>query len=512
MNKATDLGLMQRASVGNNEVHLSHPQFADDIIFFLKPTIESLFNLKWLLRCYELSSGLKINFHKTCIVRVSKYVRNDPSWATALKCRSATLPLTYLGLPLGARPRLKDFWNPIVRKVEDRLALWKRRFLSKGGRLVLIKSVLGSIPTYYMSVFKMPVGVAQKLETLQRNFLWGDGIEKRKLHAVDWISVCKSKAKGGLGIGRMIDKNEGLLAKWVWRFGREESPLWKKVLRAKYVVKGSEVLWNWQSNVAASFFVKTVANLFKLETKSAILIKEGFKVVIGCGDKAYFWNDIKVGERPLKEVFSRMRKSSGTICYLSWEALRFVTRSRIPYAWKFSSNGLFSVRSFRMRLDELDNEDQWLTRSLLHGFCPPKVEVFAWQLLRNRVLVRESFGLREKAEIIRCLRTSVHESNMAEIKAIQKACALCVSNSSLIRRKIEVISDSKVAVSWVNNGGFGNINHIDTIYDIRSNLAILAATVVSFASRDSNHMADRLVKMGSSKMGDFVLWGGCLVL
>ncbi|KAK3230652.1 hypothetical protein Dsin_002533 [Dipteronia sinensis] len=75
--------------------------------------------------------GLKINFHKTCIVRVSKYVRNDPSWATALKCRSATLPLTYLGLPLGARPGLKTFWNPVVRKVEDRLALWKRRFLSK---------------------------------------------------------------------------------------------------------------------------------------------------------------------------------------------------------------------------------------------------------------------------------------------------------------------------------------------------------------------------------------------
>ncbi|KAK3230650.1 hypothetical protein Dsin_002531 [Dipteronia sinensis] len=106
----------------------------------------------------------------------------------------------------------------------------------------------------------------------------------------------------------------------------------------------------------------------------------------------------------------------------------------------------------------------------------------------------------------------VHESNTAEIKAIQKACALCVSNYSLIGRKIEVISDSNVAVSWVNNGGFGNINHVDTIYDIRSNLAILAATVVSFASRDSNHMADRLAKMGSSKMGEFVLWGGCLVL
>ncbi|KAK3230651.1 hypothetical protein Dsin_002532 [Dipteronia sinensis] len=284
----------------------------------------------------------------------------------------------------------------------------------------------------------MPVGVAQKLEKLQCNFLWGDEIEKRKLHAVDWISVCKSKAKGGLGIGRMIDKNEGLLTKWVWRFGREESPLWKKVLRPKYAVKGSEVLWNWQSNVTASFFVKTIANLFKPETKYAILIKEGFKVVIGCGDKADFWNDIKVGERPLKEVFSRMyalavEKEGQVKKFGNWDSsiwrweikLRRLTfdwekeqwnnllsflggitiRNSVKdsIAWKFSSNGLFSVGSFRMRLDELDNEDQWLTRSSWHGFCPHKVEVFAWQLLRNRVLVREvlqRFGCLQDSSLV----------------------------------------------------------------------------------------------------------------
>ena len=73
----------------------------------------------------------------------------------------------------------------MVETIEKRLTLWKRKFLSKAGRLVLIKSVLSSIPTFYMSVFKMPVEVAQKIEKIQRGFLWGDGIEKRKLHAVD---------------------------------------------------------------------------------------------------------------------------------------------------------------------------------------------------------------------------------------------------------------------------------------------------------------------------------------
>ncbi|KAK1561971.1 hypothetical protein Q3G72_004076 [Acer saccharum] len=96
---------------------------------------------------------------------------------------------------------------------------------------------------------------------------------------------------------------------------------------------------------------------------------------------------------------------------------------------------------------------------------------------------------------------------MAEIRVIQKAYALCVSKHSLLGRNIKVVSDSKVTVSWVNNNCFGNFNRIDTIYDTRNSLATLAATVVSFSSRDSNHMADGLAKMGSSKVEDFVQWG-----
>lgn len=65
-----------------------------------------------------------------------------------------------------------------------------------------------------MSIFKIPVGIARRIEQLQRGFLWGNGVEKRKVHAVKWESVCLSKANGGLGIGRVMVKNKALLAKW----------------------------------------------------------------------------------------------------------------------------------------------------------------------------------------------------------------------------------------------------------------------------------------------------------
>ena len=109
--------------------------------------------------------------------------------------------------------------------------------MSNGGRLVLINSVISSIPTYFLSVFKIPVGVAQTIKKLQRNFLWGDGVLKKKLHVVKWSEVCKRKTYDGLGSGRILDKNKAMLAKWMWRFGIEEDSLWRKVICSKYKVQ-----------------------------------------------------------------------------------------------------------------------------------------------------------------------------------------------------------------------------------------------------------------------------------
>ncbi|KAJ4833364.1 hypothetical protein Tsubulata_002619 [Turnera subulata] len=81
--------------------------------------------------------------------------------------------MVYLGLPLGANMRLAKSWDPVIKKFRSRLHSWKGRLLSFAERLVLLKSVLSSLPLIYLSMFAIPVAVAKKLVRLQRTFLWG---------------------------------------------------------------------------------------------------------------------------------------------------------------------------------------------------------------------------------------------------------------------------------------------------------------------------------------------------
>ena len=171
---------------------------------------------------------------------------------------------------------------------------------------MLINAVPSSIPSYFMSIFKMPVRVANRLEKLQRDFFRGDGHENKKVHLINWDMVCKSKKNGGLGIGHMLDKNKSLLAKWVWRFGCETNSLWKKVLCARYGVDSSQLCWNWCSKVQTSSFVNSINSLFEQGSSTANCMLDGFYVIIDKGDRARFWVDIKWNSKALKDAFPRI--------------------------------------------------------------------------------------------------------------------------------------------------------------------------------------------------------------
>ena len=124
-----------------------------------------------VLSCFEAVTGLGVNMAKSELVPVGE-VSNVTQLADILCCRIGVLPLMYLGLPLGVSFKASSVWNPILEKIERRLASWKKLYLSKGGRLTLLKSMLASLSTYYLSFFTIPKHVVARIERLQRNFLW----------------------------------------------------------------------------------------------------------------------------------------------------------------------------------------------------------------------------------------------------------------------------------------------------------------------------------------------------
>ena len=192
-------------------------------------------------------SGLKINLTKSLLLGMGVDDVFLTSLAELVGCEVGDWPTTYLGLPLGGNPCSRSFWEPVITKVAKRLDGWKGVFLSKRGRLTLIEFVLSAIPTYFLSLFQMPTRVIKELEKIMRLFLWkkpdGDGGD----HLIAWKMVVRPKNKGGLGIGRLKEKNKALLLKWLWRFPLEQDSIWTKVIRSKFGIHTNK----WDAGTAS---------------------------------------------------------------------------------------------------------------------------------------------------------------------------------------------------------------------------------------------------------------------
>ena len=127
-------------------------------------------NLKKVFNDFCIASGLKVNLSISSLLGIN-LEEGIREYAGALGCSVGEWPIKYLGVPLGGNPSCRSFWDPIIRKVVKRLDRWKRAFLSKGERMILIQSVLSAIPIYYMSIFIMPIGVQEEIEKTMRLFL-----------------------------------------------------------------------------------------------------------------------------------------------------------------------------------------------------------------------------------------------------------------------------------------------------------------------------------------------------
>ena len=118
--------------------------YAVDTLFFMEGSVEEAKNLSALLDVFANCSGLRLNREKSEFTGFGLSQDEESQCSRALGTPMGTLPIRYLGLPLSTGQLRGTDWLRVVGKVEQRLEGWKAKVLSKGGRLVLLKSVRGN--------------------------------------------------------------------------------------------------------------------------------------------------------------------------------------------------------------------------------------------------------------------------------------------------------------------------------------------------------------------------------
>ncbi|GJR38800.1 RNA-directed DNA polymerase, eukaryota [Tanacetum coccineum] len=180
---AMNVSRIKGIEIDGSGIVLSHLFYADDVIFIGEWSEENVSNIVMLLQCFYLVSGLKINLSKCSLLGIGVQEAECKGWGW-VGCTAGTLPFHVSG---GA----------------DWISNWKIKTLSAGGRVTLLKSVLGSIAIYLMSIFKTPITVLNNIESIRNKFFLGAEMDERKLTWIQWRKTMASKKHGGLGIGSL---------------------------------------------------------------------------------------------------------------------------------------------------------------------------------------------------------------------------------------------------------------------------------------------------------------------
>nr|GFA94370.1 RNA-directed DNA polymerase, eukaryota [Tanacetum cinerariifolium] len=155
--RVVDAGMFQSVNIGGT-LNLSHMFYADDAVFVGEWSENNIATLVHVFDCFHKLSGLKINMNKIKIMGTQVDQDKVGRAANKLGCLILKSPFMYLGSYVGGNMNRLKAWDEIIDRVRRRLSKWKIKMLSIGGRLTLLKSVLGSMPIFHMSLFKVPSG------------------------------------------------------------------------------------------------------------------------------------------------------------------------------------------------------------------------------------------------------------------------------------------------------------------------------------------------------------------
>lgn len=188
--KAVSEGLLDAAKVGREGVVVSHIQYADDTLFIVDGSEENAEAVKWILKSFEVISGLGFNFDKSCMFGINVVKEKLEDMAAGWGCKVGVFPVPYLGLKVGGRINGVESWSEVVEKVKRRVRKWEVKMILLGGRITVVKAILTAMPLYNLSFLPLPKKVENILKSIQSNLLWGGENGSRKVAWIRWEDIC----------------------------------------------------------------------------------------------------------------------------------------------------------------------------------------------------------------------------------------------------------------------------------------------------------------------------------
>jgi hypothetical protein len=221
---------------------ISHLFFVDDVLILGAGKFDDWLTFKTILTNFCFASGMVVNCQKSCFLvqNIDQSLEHSLTSAFNIQIVSLDQGMKYLGFFLKPNNYRVNDWLWLLKKIEKRIGNWTFRWLSLGGRLTLAKSVLQSIPVYWLSLVKLPSSILHRIQLLISNFIWKGGKKSTGYHLTKWKNIARPKDYGGWGIKNISWFAQSLAAKSCWR-GLFGTGLWNTVLNKKYL-KGVDII------------------------------------------------------------------------------------------------------------------------------------------------------------------------------------------------------------------------------------------------------------------------------
>lgn len=194
------------------------------------------------------------------------------------------LPVRYLGVPLNSKKLNLLNCEPLLQQIKKRLSSWTVKSLSFAGKLLLIKTVISGITTFWCSAFILPKACIKRINSLCSVFLWKGDIESSNTARVAWEKCVLTKEQGGLGIKDLQTWNIACCIRLIWLLFFRAGSVWVAWFHEK-VLRGS--IHNYWTTKQSSSFSWLANKLLKLKSVVFPLIK----LRLEDGLSARFWYD-----------------------------------------------------------------------------------------------------------------------------------------------------------------------------------------------------------------------------